>query len=276
VCLVTGGVEGLHFPKITRYQSTSRAFPGARNRGWQTESRDVFWPVLIWSDGSGSWLDLYTQFFDTMHPDRPGTWSVTTGSTTRTLQVTGTFDGGVTYDQDPMETGWMQYPVSLEAVQPYWSGDVLTQSWQGTSPTDFFNTTGATPFNISSAADFSTATMDNPGDVDAYPVWVIAGPLSSVSVGVGSKLVNVPFSVASGDILVIDTDPRNVTARMGAAAVVLDADGVPTGAGTDQTAALGFQSFAPIPDGTQKPLAVSATGSGSVTCRLVPLYFRAF
>lgn len=263
LCLIAEGVQGLHFPKITKYRSTSRAVPGFRGRGWRTASRDVFWPLLLWADGSEDWRTLYDGFFDTIHPEKAGVWSVTAGNGTRSLRLTGRFDDEHAFPLDPYLEGWATIPVSMEPEQPYWEGrPVKVGPFSEPSGVPFIDPVLlGPPFHISPAATFATATIDNPGDVDAWLVWTAEGPLSSVVLGIGGVTATVPFSLLAGQTLRIDTDPRNVSARL---------DGV------DVTEQLGLLEFSAVPSGGAVPLAVSASGAGGITAELTPLYFRAF
>jgi hypothetical protein len=92
--------------------------------------------------------------------------------------------------------------------------------------------------------------------------------------GVGDSVVEVPFTVADGKALVVDTDPRVQTA------IEYDytAGDPPTLTNpVDRTADLdGAVDFAAIPAGGTSPLNVSITGDGTVRIELVPLYWRAW
>lgn len=273
VVLVRDGVEGLHFPRVEKHVSRSRAFPGHRLRGWQTAARDVFWRVYVWADGTNAWLDRVGQFFSTIHPQNEGVWTVRAGDrTARTLRLTGVFDEPFAYDRDPTLRGWALYPIALEAAQPYWEGQTVRRGpWSSPEPVDFFPADGAPPFEISSAANFGTAAIPNTGDVDAYGVWWVTGPLDDIELGVGSALIRPPFEVLEGQMLRIDTDPRNPTAQLGPA--VGDTDDFE---GEDVTRELGLQDYARIRPGESVPLHVAATGQGEVMFDLTPLHFRAF
>lgn len=262
VFLQRTGTEGLHNPIITKYSSKSRAVPGNRNRGWRAEERPVFWPVLVYSDeGSRAWRDVYRAFFRSIHPKNEGTWRVGYAGESRELRLTGVYRDGAEFGTDPLALGYQMFGIPLEAAQPYWTGTpVVRGPWSAPAPMPFFDAAGSPPFHISEATSFGNAAVDNPGDVDAYPVWTVQGPLTSVRLGVESLVIEVPFQVAAGETLTVDTDPRNVTATLN---------------GLDVTPALGFQPFAAIPAGERVPVQVSATGAGSVTCTLTPLYFRA-
>jgi len=263
VLLRREGTEGLHNPVITKYSSTSGAIPGKRLRGWQAQSRDVFWPIHLWADGSDAWLERQRAFFNTIHPDREGVWKVTAGTESRTLRLTGVFEEGHAYELDPYQQGWAQYGVTLEAVQPYWQGTPEVYGpWSAGEAQPFIDPeTLGPPFHIGSARAFGKAVASNPGDVDVCPVWRATDELDDIVLGVGSTVIEVPFPLSNGDVLVIDTDPRRPTATLN---------------GEDATEALGLQDYAQIPPGAKVPLTVAATGSGSITCQVMPLYFRAF
>ncbi len=264
VALYLAGVEGLHFPKVTRFSSKSRAIPGNRLRGWRAEERDVFWPVLLWADGSQGWLDRNAAFWASVHPERAGTWTVQAGTApARSLDLTLVLDDSYAFQMDPLRVGWAEYPVHLEAAQPYWRGKVVERGpWRAPEAVPFIDPAGSPPFHISSGTAFGSVTVPNPGDVPAWGTWQITGPLDvGVEVGVAGAVITVPFPVPAGKTLTIDTDPQRPTAFM---------DGV------DVSAVLGLQDYAAVEPGAEVPLHVEATGAGSVGFALTPLYFRAF
>lgn len=275
VILDMRNVEGLHFPLIDRWTRGSSAIPGHRLRGWRTRARSVFWPIFIQADDSSSWLELQEAFFHGIHPDQAGTWRVSAGGQTRSLRLTGVFDDVHAYGSDPLHRAWEQYGVKMEAAQPYWVGKTIEAGpWSAPSTEPFFP--GPT-FTISDGAGFTAAAISNPGDVTAYPRWIIDGELDDISVGVGSAVITLPFPVNEGERVVIDTDPRNPSAFRGPIPAT-DDEGreIEPFVGEDVTAELGVQAYASVPPGGSVPLSLAATGTGTITCQLDPLYFRAF
>lgn len=260
VCLMLGGVTGLHFPRVTKYKSRSRAVPGHRNRGWRAEARDVFWPLYVYGDGSESWRAVYDRFFATIHPDKAGVWEVTAGTQVRSLRLTGVFDDDYQFTRDPYAAGWAVIPVQMEPEQPFWEGQTVKRGpFSAPAGVDFIPPTLAPTFHISPAATFASATIPNQGDVDAWLVWTVEGPITDVTLGLGGVTATVPFELSAGQVLRIDTDPRNISARL---------DGV------DVTAQLGLMEFAAVPPGGVVPLMVAASGAGGISAELTPLYFR--
>lgn len=260
VMLVQDGVRGLSMPAFDRYTSQAPGVPGARWRGFSTDEREVFWPTLVWTDsGTLRWHELDSAWWSTMRPDALGTWDVTTVTGTRRLRLRFEDDGDHSYPADPMRRGWSLYGIKLVAEQPYWEGDPVTYTWEQAAGAPFLP---GPPFYVSGSVSLESARMSNDGDVDAYPTWELTGPFSSATVGWSGAKIDVPFPVAAGDALTIDTRPDMQTATL--------TDG------TDRTGDLGTSAFAPIPAGGDRNLTLSVAGAGSVTASMTPLYFRAW
>lgn len=271
------GVRGLNMPPTRRHVQTSPAVHGSRRTGWITAEREVFWPLLVYREaGEYDWTDLDGDFWRSMHPGRPGIWSVTdpTG-VTRKLTCVFDNDGGHTTDILPSIRGWEKYGIYLAAEQPFWVGESIRRGWSGAGGTSFLGS-GAPSFNISTASSASTATITNPGDLDAWPRWTIVGPSTTTSIGIPGRTISVPFNIPTGKALQVDTDPSLQTIVYG--------DWVPnnlTGFGTiaspvDKFSDMGAIDFAPIPAGEAVPLSVVINGAGVVLMELTPRHFRAW
>lgn len=283
--LLTPGVRGLSMPPVRRYTSVSPAVPGSRWRGQVALEREVFWPLFVYSNaGSQAWVEYDRAFWRTMHPEKTGVWRVTSpDGGTRTLRLRFVNDGDPSWDRDPVMAGWATYGITLVAEQPFWEGQLSTRTWAASAPVDFFGDGTAPAFHITSGSTLAGATMANPGDVDAYPVWAIRGATTSVSVGVGGRVIEVPFAVAADRLLVIDPRPTAQTAvEVDAPASSVAPGSAEWGAwleehlpaGTDRTADLGEVDFAPIPPGAAADLSLTMVGTGMVTASLTPLYNR--
>lgn len=260
--LQRSGTEGMHDPVITKYSSKSRVVPGNRPRGWRTEEREVFWPILVYSNESAAeWKRRYRNFFQSIHPENPGTWRIGHGGIFRELKLTGVYGSGHEFQHDPLIFGWEKFGLTLEAHQPYWEGEALELGpWRQPETGPFFAPDGSPDFFISSSTEIGRASINNPGDVEAWLVWKAVGPLSEIEIGIGDAVAQVPFELAIGEELLIDTDPRHQTGTLN---------------GVDVTKQLGLLPYAAIPPGTDVEVHVEAAGDGEVSASLIPLYFRA-
>ena len=270
---LAAGVRGLDFPQIDWHTSESASVDGAQDRSWRIPARDVFWPLRIWQDAkSQEWLDYDAAFWRTMQPGRYGTWEVQQPSgVARTLRLRIQDPGDWEMGTDPALLGWAKYGRRLTAPDPYWRGDPIVRSWTTATGSDFFGGVAkAPPFIISPASTVSTATLTNPGDVPAWPVWTVYGPATAATLGIVGQTVSVPFAVASGKALVVDTDPRAQTAYL------YDVSGGELVNPVERTGDLGAVGFAAIPPGESVTLSLALTGSGTIQCRLVPGWLRAW
>jgi hypothetical protein len=257
------GLRGWSMPPVNHYKDSYASVAGTRWRGYQVGEREVFWPIQIYSDaGSNDWIMRDSAFWRTMHPRRLGTWSVTQpDGSTRSLTLRFKDDGTQEFQIDPVQRGWGSYGITLAAEQPFWAGDLVVGSWTTGAGSNFFNTTGAPAFNISPGNSISNARINNPGDEASWPVWVLDGPFTSFGIMVGGKTIGATMTVGSGHQLVIDTDPVKRSA-------LLD--------GADVMSQITQAGFAPLPDGMGVDLSLAMVGSGRITVKFTPLYYRAW
>lgn len=268
VVLSADGTRGMHEPVLIGFDSESPAIHGSRPRGWRAPARDVRWPIRVFHDSSLAWADTYTRFFDSIDPDVDGRWRVGFNGQVRELRCRGRYREGHDFGTHPTVLGWGKFGVELIAHQPFWEGEPIKRGpWKAPDPTPFFP---GPPFHLSAGSAFGTATVPNPGQLPVWLTWGADGPFTALSVGAGGKVTDIPFEIPAGKRLMIDTDPRNVTALLGD----IPDDGEPF-AGDDITEDLGFQSYAPVERGSSVPVHVAGTGAGQVWCELIPLYRRA-
>lgn len=278
------GVRGLGSARTERHTTSSPAVAGSQYQGSSFLDREVMWPLKIWHNGgSTAWMERDRAFWTTMDPQDTGVWTVVhPDGNHRSLMLRFVDDGDHVRDRNPLRLGWDRYNITLVAEQPFWVGDPVVRSFIGELPPEpFFEPTGPQIVNIASDFSAANARMDNPGDVESYPRWFIDGDTSSASVGAGGVVVDVPFAVAAGTCLVIDSDPDLIGATLyeitvsGAEKKPSDrVIGVDMINPVDMSAALGEADFAPIPAGAQVPLSLQITGTGTVEVLLPTLYRR--
>jgi hypothetical protein len=226
-------------------------------------SREVFWPVKVWSDaGSREWVERDRAFWRTLQPSRTGVWTVTHPDGAKrslTLRVAG--DGDPSFDTIPSLRGWAKYGITLVADQPYWEGEPVMRTWAQANQQPFMPATAGAGYTISSGSPLETATITNPGDVETFLRWEVAGPCTSVTVGVNGATIIAPVTLDAGEVMVIDTDPEVQAAYVG---------------DTDVTIQLTKAEFAPIPSGESVELSLFMTGTGTIQAELTPLFERAW
>lgn len=280
VCLLADGVEGLHFPKFKQWTRKSPAIPGQTFTGASAEERIVVLPLAVFEDTSSkAWIERDRAFWKSMHPRRYGTLTVSAGGTgaTRSLRLRLVPEDHA-YEEDAALAGWAEYIALLVADQPFWAGAPVRASWPGTrAEREFYEKTGPQLINLAKGHTMAGARITNDGDEDAWPIWTVIGPSTTAHVGVGASVVEIPFEVAAGKAVVLDTDPKVWTA--------IEYDYTPPERNVpavyanpvDRTVDLtGAVNFAPIPAGGTSPVNVAMAGAGMIQVELTPLYWRAW
>jgi hypothetical protein len=257
-------VAFLHMPPFERYTSTSPASAGSRWRGVRTAERPGDWNLLVYSDGSSAeWLERDRGIWKTLVPEQTGILTATaTDGKSRRLRLR--YDGGDHgFSADPFKKGWALYQPMLVAEDPYWLGTEVVRSWAPENSQDFFSDDDTHLFFISAGSTLDTATIPNPGDVEAYAVITVDGTngaMTNLSITIDGGTTALP-DVGLGEVLVVDTDPAVATALL---------DGVDVAGECDPWDPRG------LPPGADVPVTIAATGTGTVSMSLTPRYYRAW
>jgi hypothetical protein len=283
---LSGGISGLHLPPASAQWSETARIPGRRRRGQtvggrETQMRvhvgDLFAPRRVgeaWKQLDGAWWHALGG------GDAPFTLRVTNDRfdaagrpDVRTLQLwDATDDPG--FAADPEVHGSAEYDVTASAEAAYWSGPDLVSSFDFSAEDsqDYYGgLVGGgfgPPFYISAGSQFSNATVFNPGDVDAYPIYVIRAPFLSAVVGIGEDLVTLPFAQVATQRVVVNTDPKVLSIVDGNGNDLWDL----VGGGIDPL-------FAPVPPRATTALTLALDGADTgagVDVHITPQYRRAW
>lgn len=284
VFLYAGGVRGFNQPKYAIFESESAALDGVRHRGSRALKREQFWPIMIVGESSEEFLARDSGFWETMEPDLPGTLEVERpGGRVRSMRLRYVDDGDHELPEDPVLAGMAVYGIKMQADEPLWRGAPIRARWSTGSLVDFSDPLGdPNVFHVSEGSTLANATIPNPGQSSAWVEYMVFGAFTSLSIGPGNRLVEVPFSVAADRVLVIDTKAKTATEVAGPPAGSSDEvqelwvrNRLADGSGTDRTAALGTNTrWASVPRRGQVSITANMTGTGSVRAQLVPLYRR--
>jgi len=110
-------------------------------------------------------------------------------------------------------TTWYRCVPRWVALQPYWQSlDTRTESFTPSAAVSFYP---LLPVHLAPSQTVDAAFVDNVGDVEAYPVWTIEGPATSVTVAhadIPGSSFTLTRTLAAADTVVIDTEPTLATA----------------------------------------------------------------
>ena len=265
VVLMHGGSRGWAFPAIDRQSRVSPSLAGSRWRRFRVMERDVFLPLQISSSiSSAAFVALEDAFWAMLRPDRTCTLTVTLPDMSqRNLTCRVSSDGSQQFDMLPVRFGWANYGLQLVAERPYWQGYAVTQTYvnEANPRPPYPTSTDNYVLWLGAGSTLASATIRNPGDVEAYPKWLLSGPFLSASVGIGSQLVVLPFALTAGQSVLLDSDPEALTATRED--------------GTDVTTQLGDARWSSVPPGNAG-LSLYMDGLGSVQLTMPTSYLRAW
>lgn len=222
---------------------------GSIHQGYRVPAREVPLPVEIRGSATESWLAVDRAFWTSLKPSEEAFIYVTMpDSTTRYLPVRLETGGDPELETDPSLDAASVYDLVFKAGDPFWHGEHVEVSFSSIASVDLFP---GPPFGIGAAATIEVARVTNPGDEPAWPRWVIEGPYSEATVGVGTSVVTLGTAVGAGELRIIDMDPnvRSIT----------------DGTGIDKWLEAEAAEFEPIPFGTDVPLSLALAGGTSAT-----------
>lgn len=264
------GLSGLHLPKTSQLWSKTARRPGQTWRGSRLESREFTVKVAVGDSDApyrrgDDWRTLDSQFWQALSTDALATLRVND----RYLRFRLDDNEDPVFAQDPALLGNAVYSIDCIADRPEWMGDQISKAFAYNALANQNYYGGSTglgpPFYIGEAGIFDSAAVPNPGDLPAYPTWMIVGPATRVTFGVGNRTTTLPFSLNVGDQVIIDTEAQMIRDQQG----------------NNLWPQIGYTpvNLAPIPPGDPSPVVIAMDGAeagASVTVSLIPLYRRAW
>lgn len=212
------GLDGLHMPPVELVEETVPRQPGGRLREVRFAARDIDLPIRLTAATPAALavaVRTLLGWFDPARPVAPVLRHTAPDGTQREIAVR--YVKGLSFNDDL--GAWRtdrRTIVVLRAHDPYWydrnerTGNYVLGAAQGT----FFP---LPPLRLSSSTVFAGPTIANDGDAAAWPVWTITGPgvnptLRNLTTG---KMTTIVGTLASGQVLTLDTRPRTASAPTG-------------------------------------------------------------
>lgn len=210
---VLWGVEGRFMPPV-RFISDGIPFEdGESLRSVTFEPRDVLLPIRIHSSSEIELRSRLRALVAAFNPKAGNGQLRVTGPDGATRLLTCRYSGGLELSESEGQAGvnWQRFVAALRAFDPYWY-DAATnvQSFTTGTTSTFFP---MFPLRLSSSEVFADATVQNDGDVEAWPVWTITGPGSDPVLRnlTSGKTLALDVDLLDGESITIDTRPRQKT-----------------------------------------------------------------
>ncbi len=193
----------------TTYELVTDPLPrgGEQLRFVRSKPATITWPIYVGGETHLEYLERLRQirraFAMTVHRGLTGTLTVARpDGTARSIEAY--YASGL---EGEAGEGWLysKDAVSLFCPDGYWTGtESITETRSYIPGSDFLS-----PFpTISDSLALGETTIDNPGDVQAWPYWTVTGPMTALvgtNVTTGYEFV-LTYGLAAGEQLTITTD----------------------------------------------------------------------
>lgn len=111
---------------------------------------------------------------------------------------------------------WNRWLLSFQCPTPYWESGTTEEFTVTTGNTGRGLLPELTKLKVTSSQVFGVITVDNEGDVPAYPTWYLRGPMSDITITNGTQSFSFDESIAAGETITINTETGEVTDDLGA------------------------------------------------------------
>jgi hypothetical protein len=263
------GATGLDMPPFELHSDDSPNLDGSMYRGTRAASRPVMLPIYVHGIDRITLRQFKRKLARALSP-RNGYCVlkfVESDGVARYLKCY--YTGGMEGNESSNGFTWVSYGLQLNAMDPWFYGDnVVQNAWTFGSAQALLGPKFL-PLTISKGVMAnSSVTLTNPGDIEAWPVWSISGPLRSLQlIGPDGTSFGIPANtdgtdvIKAGRTLTVDTRPGFKT--------LVDDQGTNY---FPKVSANPVLWSVPIGTSTATINAVAGAGSASVSVALSPRY----
>lgn len=205
----TRGATGRHMPPAIVREEVVPDGDGSRVRSVRFDARQVVVPIYVEGPARTDLIAAVRTLARAMNPKRGEGTLRSTAADGEIRDLRCRYVDGL-----GLEETFPQFAVPtllFRASDPFWyaATDQIVEYRTGT-PSTFFP---LFPLTLSSSTVFGDVIVDNTGDVEAWPVWLVTGPgsdlvLRNVTTG---YVIDLPITLAAGESLTIDTRPGERT-----------------------------------------------------------------
>jgi phage-related protein len=209
---ITIGPSGRFMPPIETSEENVPFQHGSRPRNTRIKAREMDFPVEI---NGRTQMDIRNKLRNLLRIFNPlkgdgKIISVSPDGSQR--EISCRYQGGL----EIQESGqiWEKFVLVLKAFDPFWyETSTKVQTFTTGQPATFFP---FFPLRLSSSSVFADTTIDNTGDVETWPEWIITGPgenivLRNLSTGEVTHLDHIDAVLGVGESIIINTNPFSKT-----------------------------------------------------------------
>lgn len=186
---------------------------GSQLRQINVDPREIDLPVEFMCTTTLELRTLLRQMMDTFNPLKGDGQLKSVAEDGSVRIINCRYKSGLEIDES--QFGWQKAIIVLYAFDPLWyDPNPIIQTYTTGQQATFFP---FFPLRLSSSTVFADASVDNSGDVETWPQWIIQGPgdtifLRNLTTG---ELLNINASLGLGEYILIDTRPGRKTVKKG-------------------------------------------------------------
>ncbi|MEU9707991.1 phage tail family protein [Streptomyces sp. NPDC047967] len=219
------GATGLDAPPFAVFSDDSPNLDGSMFRSARAAAREIMIPVYLHGVDRQTINTLKRKFFQALNPTRGYCLlRFTEGGITR--QLTAYYKGGMEGAEGVDTAGftWTRYGLTFTAMDPwYYATSEHVERWSFGTGEAFLHPSGLFPLRIAEGVMGGIGdlyNLTNPGDIEAWPVWTLKGPIKSFALthedGRTIKASALPSGldlIPAGRSVTIDTRPGKKTVK---------------------------------------------------------------
>jgi len=210
--ITRGQLGHLMEPFQILYQ-TAPDIPGAIEQEVVAMPRTLTIPLFMQEDSRQDFIDRNRALAKALSPKRGLGYLKHVDQDAENRLLYCKYMGGLTGDTNVSLNGstWAISILQFQALDPNWYSDTpISHNLSLSEAGDFFP---ILPFTLGDSSIFSQVTINNTGDINAYPVFTILGPIQdfeaqNVTTGKAFKL---DYSVIGSEIVTVDCRPRKIS-----------------------------------------------------------------
>ncbi|WP_328377046.1 phage tail family protein [Streptomyces sp. NBC_00440] len=211
------GATGLDLPPYTVYMDDSPNLDGSIVRGSRAVARQVLLPLFVYGIDRKTLRQFKAKLAQALNPKLGYAVLTFIEQDGEPRRLKCYYIGGMEGNEAVGTAGftWTSYGIQLTAADPYFYGDTaVAANWSFGTDQPFLGDPFL-PLTLSMGTTSQGAlTINNPGDIEAWPVWEITGPLKrfrftgpdGTSFGIPDQPAGMD-ALAAGRILTVDCRP---------------------------------------------------------------------
>jgi hypothetical protein len=210
------GVEGRYMPPVESVIEQVPQQPGGRRRQTVFGVREIVLPIEVFESTQTDLRTRLRQLTVAFDPTRGDGILRSTAPDGSVRQITCRYAQGMELVEGLDLLGNVQRAALVfTAVDPFWYDTAPTTLTFTTGVQRAFLSAAFLPLALNSDTILGTQTITNDGDAEAWPVWTVHGPCTSIRIAndTTGQVIDLPVALTDTQSVVIDTRPFRKTVR---------------------------------------------------------------